>query len=106
MEVLGHPLEEYIYPDSNISRFESLPYAYVFLGHTHYPMHRRVGSVQIINPGSCGQPRDEHRPSFAMVDTERDTVVIHRVVYDMDRLKDQISQFDPDLPYLTKVLER
>ncbi len=53
------PLDEYIYPDcTTLSRFSHLPYDFVFLGHTHYQMIKTLGSTTIVNPGSCGLPRD------------------------------------------------
>lgn len=53
------PLEEYIYPDSaRFNCFCELGYDYVLLGHTHYQMVKSIGTVSIINPGSCGLPRD------------------------------------------------
>jgi len=57
----------------------------VVLGHTHIPMVRRVGDVLLVNPGSCGQPRD-YNPlaAYAVLDTETRTAEIHRVNYDVD----------------------
>lgn len=99
-------LDEYIYPDADLSRFQDIPFRYVFLGHTHYSMHQRIGNVQIVNPGSCGQPRDEVRASFAMIDTELDKVVFHRVEYDRTTLAGQVKKFDPEMAYLGDVLFR
>jgi protein phosphatase len=40
----------------------------VLLGHTHFPMIRRVGRQIAVNPGSVGQPRDDdRRASYAVV---------------------------------------
>ena len=53
------PFEEYVYPDSShFNRFCGLEYDYVILGHTHYQMFKNIGKVSVINPGSCGLPRD------------------------------------------------
>jgi len=63
-----NPLEEYIYPDS--SRFDEFPalgYEVVFLGHTHRKMLKQVGGVTILNPGSCGLPRDGSSGASAAV---------------------------------------
>ena len=78
------PLEEYIYPHSpRLARFAQLPYDFVILGHTHVAMVQRVGSVTVINPGSCSQPRDQDpRGSYALLDLERREVEIHRVRLD------------------------
>ena len=76
-----------------------------FCGHTHIPMlgflaaERYVepqvrGVLQwprtavsvLINPGSVGQPRDgDQRAAFAIIDTERREVEVHRVDYDVER---------------------
>lgn len=72
-------------------------------GHTHCPMlaHRFGGSdveqrpreqahwpsgaaAVLVNPGSIGQPRDrDPRLAFALVDTERRTVTVRRLDYDV-----------------------
>jgi diadenosine tetraphosphatase ApaH/serine/threonine PP2A family protein phosphatase len=74
-----------------------------FYGHTHRPViHTARGwrlestdvdrevelelcpdGVQLVNPGSVGQPRDgDVRASFAVYDSRRATVAFHRVAYD------------------------
>lgn len=78
------PLEGYIYPDSNkFDNFATLHWDYIFLGHTHYPMFKQVGNVNIINPGSCGQPRDGNlRASAAIFDSEKEQIFFIREPYD------------------------
>lgn len=62
------PLEEYIYPDSDkFEEFPALGYRVVFLGHTHRQMLKHVGGVTILNPGSCGLPRDKSSGASAAV---------------------------------------
>lgn len=51
------PIEEYVYPDSDLSDCEGRA-DLVFMGHTHRPFQRRIGSTTCINVGSCGLPRD------------------------------------------------
>jgi putative phosphoesterase len=81
-----NPLEDYIYPDSHASKFDrlsKLDFDYIFLGHTHYPMLKKAGRVTIINPGSCGQPRDgDIKACGAIMDTEKDQNVFVREAYD------------------------
>lgn len=79
------PLEEYIYPDSNkFDEFANLQWDYVFLGHTRYPMFKQAGSVHIVNPCSCGQPRDgDLRASAAVFDPENEQVFFIRESYDI-----------------------
>jgi len=62
------PLEEYIYPDSDkLGFFSTLHWNYVFLGHTHYRMQKKAGRVNIVNPGSCGLPRDGGSGASAVI---------------------------------------
>lgn len=79
------PLVEYIYPDSNkIDDFAALHWNYIFLGHTHYPMYKQAGSVNIVNPGSCGQPRDgDLRASAVIFDVEKEQIFFVRESYDI-----------------------
>jgi putative phosphoesterase len=57
---------------------------FVLLGHTHWPMIRRVGSLVVINPGSVGQPRDgDPRASYAVI--EDGVPELHRAEYDVER---------------------
>lgn len=76
-------LEEYIYPDSNkFESFKTLNWDIIFLGHTHYPMVKEVGSVKIVNPGSCGQPRDgDLRASAVIYDSKKEQVFFIRENY-------------------------
>lgn len=77
------PLEGYVYPDADLSRFDGLPYDAIFVGHTHYPFVARRGEMLIVNVGSCGLPRDEgDKPGFAVYTSETHTCEIFRVRVD------------------------
>ena len=81
------PLKEYIYPDfAQFNRFRELGYDYVILGHTHYQMVKRTGSVSIINPGSCGLPRDsDPRAGVAILNfDDAPSIELLRVDYAID----------------------
>jgi protein phosphatase len=72
-------------PDDHL-RHEIAPVReeYVLLGHTHFPMVRRIGAQFVVNPGSVGQPRDgDPRASYAVI--EDGTVTLKRVGYDVER---------------------
>jgi len=57
---------------------------YVLVGHTHFPMSRRVGGQFVVNPGSVGQPRDgDPRASYAVI--EDGVVTLKRTAYDVER---------------------
>lgn len=100
------PRNEYVYPTDPIDRFAALPYRYVVLGHTHHAMLRRAGRVLIINPGSCGQPRDRGLPSYVVLDTETGVVDVERVPYDARPLIAEVRRRGERNPYLARVLER
>lgn len=45
----------------------------------------------LFNPGAVGQPRDgDPRAAYAVIDTERETVTFHRVLYDIDATSDSM----------------
>ncbi|MBI3011330.1 MAG: metallophosphoesterase family protein [Candidatus Omnitrophica bacterium] len=51
------------------------------------------GVRYLVNPGSIGQPRDgDPRASFAVIDTERRMLRVHRVRYDVERAARKIRQ--------------
>jgi putative phosphoesterase len=98
--------DEYIYPDTTLDRFEREGASIFFLGHTHYPMHRKVGNKIIINPGSLGQPRHGGWPSYALVELPSGNVEFREVRYDMAPLFCQIEEVMENNPYLKEVLKR
>ena len=52
----------------------------VVLGHTHVPFCTRVGNMLVVNPGSCGEARDESQTgSYAILDTKTEDVQFFRV---------------------------
>lgn len=79
-------LEEYIYPDfRSLERFDNIKADYVILGHTHHPMLKKRNGKIIINPGSCGQPRDGNQmASYSILDVVTGNVVNYRVSYDIN----------------------
>lgn len=56
---------------------------FVFIGHTHLPMIRKLKGVTIVNPGSVGQPRDGIPLCSYAVWNDGD-IEIKRVEYDID----------------------
>ena len=80
------PMDEYISDsvDQWRSRLEHVNVDFVCVGHTHIPMHLDLGPVQVINPGSVGQPRDgDSRAAYAIIEDGK--VDFRRVAYDIDR---------------------
>lgn len=100
-----NPLEEYIYPDSKkITDFTSLKYDYIFLGHTHYPMLKQAGNVKIINPGSCGLPRNgDVRASAAVVDLKEETVIFINQSYDIHSTINGAKSAGVDIEVINKL---
>lgn len=99
-------LNSYVYPDDPLEDFKGLKYRYIFLGHTHYPMDRIVGKTRIINPGSCGQPRDFNQSSFALLDIGRNRLSFKRVCYNSSALIKDILKHKEKNSYLIDVLKR
>jgi putative phosphoesterase len=100
------PTDGYIYPDTPLDQFESKAASVFFLGNTHYPMHRRVGEKNIINPGSLGQPRHGGWPSYAVFDLPSSNVIFREVRYDKAPLYCQIKEAMENNLYLKEVLCR
>ena len=80
------PMDEYI--GDNVEqwqqRLEHVDVDFVCVGHTHIPMHLKLDNMQVINPGSVGQPRDgDPRAAYAIID--RGQVEFRRVAYDVDQ---------------------
>lgn len=100
-------LEEYIYPDyPDFDRFTEIDADVVILGHTHYPMIKHMTEKLIINPGSCGQPRDyDPRASSAILDTLTKEVRIERVQYDIEKVCEAIRKLGFDSK-LSEILKR
>lgn len=100
-------LEGYVYPDyQSFHRFDSIEADFVILGHTHYPMLLSRGDKLIINPGSCGQPRDFNpKASYAILDVEKAEAEIFRVSYDVQKLIRRLDDLEFD-DAMTHVLLR
>ena len=91
-------LEEYVYPDClTFDRFDNIEADFVILGHTHYPMVKQRGNKIIINPGSCGQPRDYNpMASYSIVDLDSGHVEICRISYDRQTLIRRVKELGFD----------
>jgi putative phosphoesterase len=76
------PYDEYLFPASpKIEQMAGLGADFVFLGHTHQPMVRRVGPALVVNPGSVGDPRGpgtRGMATYAIVDTDAQEATIER----------------------------
>jgi len=96
-------LEEYIYKETDIQLNTTVPF--IFLGHTHYPMTKKVNDTLIVNPGSIGQPRDYNKGSFSIIDLKDKKVENIRYTYEKSQLEKKITKLE-DNKYLQDVLKR
>jgi len=95
-----------LYPDSDFSKLEDLHYDFLILGHTHYPMIKKIGKMVIINPGSVGQPRDfDPRAAYAILNTRKKLVQIYRVRYNIEAVCKKVLSANLD-PALCEILKR
>lgn len=79
------PLTGYVYPDTDLTPFSDLGRSGVLMGHTHRPFLSRAGTVDVVNVGSCGMPRDAgNLASCALFDGSRFT--IFRLPFDAQAL--------------------
>jgi diadenosine tetraphosphatase ApaH/serine/threonine PP2A family protein phosphatase len=87
------PLDEYLSDDAEawLERLQAVDADFVCVGHTHVPFHLDMGRVQVLNPGSVGQPRDgDPRCAYAII--ENGKVAIRRVEYDVDATLRQMKE--------------
>lgn len=93
-------LTEYVYPDSpHFDRFLTVDAQIIIMGHTHRPFIKGVGDKLLINPGSCGQPRDyDPRASCVIWDVDHQKIHIERVAYDVEKMVKDLENFGIDRP--------
>lgn len=56
---------------------------FLFLGHTHLPFVRSIGTTTVANPGSVGQPKDGN-PAAAYAVWQDGKVDLRRIVYPIE----------------------
>jgi len=107
-------LEEYVYPDSDLSRFLDLEYDVILMGHTHIPFVYDKGGKTIVNAGSAGFRRDDGRfLSCAVLDSVKRHVRILKSSFPATHM-DSLKPFHADIhrvlerraDYRSKLLER
>jgi len=95
------PINEYVYPDNfSANQFLNVDADFVLIGHTHIPMIKEINTVLVVNPGSCGQPRDGNPlASYAIIDTKSRNVIFGRKEYNILRvaLACRVCRIDPIL---------
>ncbi len=102
--------DEYLYPDCPENIFDkcnSKGTDFLFCGHTHYQMIKKLSYTTIINPGSVGQPRDRLQgAAWATIRLDCEEVKLHREPYDFSSLFVQIEKNDPLSEYHKEVFTR
>jgi putative phosphoesterase len=99
--------ETYLYPDSDrLPEIRLGADEFLAVGHTHWPMERRVGLGVLVNPGSVGQPRDWNPgASYCLLDTADGSVEFKRAAYDVTEFQKKLKKMEWD-PRMTAVLSR
>lgn len=89
-------LDEYIYPDSDLSQFSNLEYEFIFMGHTHRQFIKKVGGITFCNVGSIGSPRDNGGlMGYAVFDSTEKTVALHRIKINVEKVLECYGQSTP-----------
>jgi predicted phosphodiesterase len=119
------PVWEYVVSQRTaLASFRHFDTFWCLLGHSHIPFichstsEEEVTFVEfpldveltlktnrlIINPGSVGQPRDgDPRASFAVYDSDRSTIVHHRVEYDIRVTQDKMRAVNLPAPLVDRL---
>ncbi len=86
-------MEGRVYPDfPDFDKFKTVDADVVILGQTHHPITRQLGDVMLINPGSCGQPRDYNQLSYTLWDTTANTFDNRRIGWDIPGFIDRAQK--------------
>lgn len=84
----AEPLYSYLGPDPEKWRAAAagIKADILLVGHTHLPFHFDLGGLQVVNPGSLGQPKDrDPRAAYALIENgvprlERASYPVHRTI--------------------------
>ncbi len=88
---------EKISADNDLSKFSR-----ILIGHTHFPMLYRS---RIINPGSCGMPRDGNpKPWYAVIDHRKEDIEFHRFKYNSELVREMLGKMVKDKGILQELI--
>lgn len=91
-------LNGYVYPWSDLTGTNWPDVDVIAMGHTHRAMVRTHEGRLLLNPGSCGLPRDVgHLVSCATFDTLTREAAVYRVPIDVQRVLDDPRFIHPDV---------
>jgi len=87
-------LNTYVYPDTDLKTYETIPYDIVFMGHTHRQFLRQEKNKIFCNVGSIGLPRDNGTlMGFAVLDTDTMDVLLYRKKIDIKKVVKTYGSF-------------
>lgn len=94
------PLDEYLIADRAgwQAQLKGIEADIVCVGHSHIQFHLDFDGIQVLNPGSVGQPRDgDPRCAYAVVEDGK--IQLRRVAYDIDATVEHLrrSGIAPDV---------
>jgi predicted phosphodiesterase len=94
----SEPLLGRLEPDTPDDQISPLPAPYVFVGQTHRPFIRRIGSSTLVNVGSVGLPRDgTGRGCYAVWDSASGEVRLHSFPLDVRAILAAYPDLHPDV---------
>lgn len=94
---LEDPYWQYIFPSTSKEDLERIfsrrKYDLVFVGHSHLRFSFNFGELQVVNPGSVGQPRNGlNDAQYAIYDTEKKSIEFCQVPYDIKNTAEKIEK--------------
>ncbi len=87
------PMDEYVGNDPDLwsKRLSGITANLAIVGHTHIPFLLEAEQMQVLNPGSVGQPRDGNpEASYAIIEDGR--IELRRLAYDIPETLLQMKQ--------------
>lgn len=98
---------EYIYPDTIISKTLNDNSDYIFFGHSHYQFCRKVSNNLICNPGSVGQNREKGGiANWLELDLSLEYLKFKSTVFPTKELIKKVVKIDGIESYNYRVLNR
>ncbi|MEQ9285445.1 MAG: metallophosphoesterase family protein [Cyclobacteriaceae bacterium] len=95
----GSPLDvhEYVYPDSDLSKFSNVPNDIIFMGHTHRQFIKEINGKVFCNVGSIGMPRDNGSLfGFVLFDSDSNKIELCRMSTNVTKVLSKYSANTPN----------
>ncbi len=101
---------EYIYPNKFKlfkNKLNTYKYDYIFLGHTHIQMKKKINNKIILNPGSVGQPRDGGLSAkWLVLDFDKKKYDFKKTSFDYKKIIKQVYFYDKTKKNLIKYFQK